>query len=101
MKKYYIWEIHQGYARYWTKESLDDSEEFGQLFDKAETYLSVIFNPNNVKHWNPPLLKEAKDEGLARLIGDMHSTWMGGIIVSQNMVDKLGYILKSMEYYFL
>ena len=110
MKNYYTWDIHDKYARYWTKESILHQEafrkltniegetEFGHLFDIAEKYLSGHFNPHDLEEWKPPLLKEEIDEEEGVLLkGDFHSTWGGfdGHIVSQNMVDKIGDILKE------
>ena len=109
MKQFYTWEIHDKYARYWTKESIlhqeafrkliniEGEDEFGPLFDKAEKYLSNMFNPNDLDKWNPPIIKEEIDEyNIVRLKGDFHSTWAGeGVLLSQNMVDKIGDTLKE------
>jgi len=96
MKKIYTWNIHDKYARYWTKESIESNEEFDELFDKAEAYLAKTFNPNDLDSWNPPIIKEEPDDyNKFGLQGDFHSTWGGfdGHLLSQNMVDKIGDIL--------
>jgi hypothetical protein len=95
MKNYYAWEIHDKYARYWTKESIESPEEFDELFDIAEKYFLPTINPNDLKVWNPPIIKEEMEKGRPLRQGDSHSSWMGGCIVSQNMVDKIGNILKK------
>ena len=95
MKNYYAWEIHDKYARYWTKESIESPEEFDELFDIAEKYFLPTINPNDLKVWNPPIIKEEMEKGRPLRQGDSHSSWMGGCIVSQNMVDKIGNILKQ------
>jgi len=96
MKNIYTWIIHDEYAKYWTKESLESSEEFDELFDKAEVHLARTFNPNDLENWNPPIMKEEVDDNNKfGLQGDFHSTWGGfdGHLLSQNMVDKIGDIL--------
>lgn len=100
MKNFYTWGIHDDYARYWIKESIEDNKEFGVLYDKGKLYL--VNNPLKIKKWQPPTLKEEieiKEDlriGKSRKKGDMHSTWGGDThIISQNMVDNIGNILKK------
>lgn len=100
--KYYTWGIHDNYARYWTKEFLENNEELGVLHDKAYAFLVQLNNPLNFKKWNPPILKEEieiSENGQIvgkRKKGDMHSTWRGhSYIISQNMINKIGNILKK------
>ena len=109
MKNYYTWDIHDKYARYWTKESILHQEafrkltntegetEFGPLYDKAEKYLARTFDPHDLEDWNPPLIAEDVDEEEGILLkGDFHSTWGGGgVLVSQNMVDRIGDVLRE------
>ncbi len=109
MKNYYTWNIHDKYAKYWTKESIEAEELFNKEYneknrifsieksDIAQMYLSPTSNPNDVKEWNSPsIVEEPNDDGSLGLKGDFHSTWgYGGHIVSQNMVDKIGDILKK------
>jgi len=95
MKQYYAWEIHDKYARYWTKESIESAEEFDELFDRAKKYFLPTVNPDSLEEWNPPIIKEEMEKGRPLRIGDSHSTWMGGCMVSQNMVDKIGSVLEK------
>ena len=95
MNKYYTWEIHDKYARYWTKESIESPEEFGELSDKAKQYFLPTSNPHDLEAWNPPMVKEEMEKGRPFRKGDSHSTWMGGCIVSQVMKDKMGDILEQ------
>ena len=95
MKRYYTWEIHDKYARYWTKESIESPEEFGELSDKAKQYFLPTSNPHDLEAWNPPMVKEEMEKGRPFRKGDSHSTWMGGCIVSQVMKDKMGDILEQ------
>ncbi len=97
MKNYYTWSIHDKYARYWTKESIEEKEEFGPKFEIAKRHLAQTFDPHRLETWDPGIVKEAieKDEGVLKR-GDFHSTWgYGGHIVSQNMVDKIGDVLRE------
>lgn len=96
MDHIYIWRIHEKYARYWTKESLEEPAEFGPLYDKALIYLKQRNNPLELPEWNPPILIEHREKGRPGKKGDMHSTWGGyGHLLSQNMVDQIGDVLEK------
>ena len=96
MKQIYIWKIHEKYARYWTKESVDDVREFGPLYKKALKYFKQNENPLELPQWDPSILKEQMVKGRPGRKGDMHSTWGGyGHLLSQNMVDEIGDILEQ------
>ena len=107
MKKIYTWRIHDGYARYWTKEavelfdkkdnSIQDEDAYWKKDDIAIKYLAQDFNPNDLDKWDPPMIiEEPDDDGRLRIKGDFHSAWSyESYIVSQNMVDKIGDVLRE------
>jgi len=109
MKNIYTWEIHNKYARYWTKESIEVEDTISneklylEKMDLAEAYLSCSSNPHNLEQWNPPVIKEDIDEDEGILLkGDFHSAWgYKSYIVSQNMVDKMGDTLRKYGELFL
>ena len=101
MKNIYTWRIHDDYVRYWTKDSIEhiggEDKAYWEKFDIAELYLSKDSNPKDLDKWEPPIIKEEieEDEGILKK-GDFHSVWgYESYIVSQNMVDKIGDILRE------
>ena len=109
MRQFYTWSIHDDYARYWTIEAIVSEELYDREYsdknrinkleksNNAQLYLSLSSNPLNLDKWNPPIIKEDidNDKGILKK-GDFHSAWSyESNIVSQNMVDKLGSVLKE------
>ena len=101
MKKIYTWRIHDGYARYWTKEAVEhiggEDDIYWEKNSMAKKYLAQDFNPNDLDKWDPPMIiEEPDDDGRLRIKGDFHSAWgYESYIVSQNMVDKIGDVLRE------
>jgi len=103
MSEIFFWEVHERYARYWCCDHLKDVEQaggqdvFNENFHRCENYMNQINNPLKLEEWNPPQLCFFQEDKRKKYkLGDCHSAWTAPepILISQNMIDKIGHILE-------
>ncbi len=104
MRKIYTWAQHPKYKMY---ESVAMSKAKTDLaktraLNKEEKYFEQLFFGilDVIDNWKPPKLTTMKeDKRIKYLDGDMN-TWRGNsYIISQNMIDKIGYVLEKYGIY--